>query len=189
MSSSMTTPSPRVRGWNEAEEWWWAEMNPLSAASPLLLFLRRRVCVLWKWFSVVGKSRFVRKHRVGSQCHYFDLLHSLTSYCLITRPSWIRLANWRQPSTLSIYSGNGECCVQFRYAIILLMCNWPFDKEKKKNSSSCLSLYNIWTTCLHSQTLQQSWEHAHLLSVYPHNLVQQAFLAERWFRGLFTRAS
>lgn len=38
MSSSMTTPSPRVKGWNEAEERWWAEINPLLATSALVLF-------------------------------------------------------------------------------------------------------------------------------------------------------
>jgi len=42
----MTTPSPRVKGWNGAGERWWAEIKPLLAASAFYIVLRGVGCVL-----------------------------------------------------------------------------------------------------------------------------------------------
>lgn len=74
MFSRMTTPSPRVKGWEKAEEWCCEETNPLLATS-LYCFkrcclgaLKRSLCCgRWKYFELFqsGLTVITRAYNLG----------------------------------------------------------------------------------------------------------------------------
>lgn len=57
MSSSMTTASPRVKGWKEAEERWWDGINPLLAEYRTVL--KGVACVLLIIFLLLKIRNFI----------------------------------------------------------------------------------------------------------------------------------